>query len=102
MHLAFQIVFDDEAAAELEAFRAYDQKRIIDAVRDQLTHEPQVPTRNRKCLRGLEPEFQHIGPVWELRVGLFRVFFDVLEESNEVRVRAVRRKQTTDRTKDIT
>jgi hypothetical protein len=33
-----------------------------------------VPPRRRKCLIDLTPTFEHELPVWELRVGAFRVF----------------------------
>ncbi len=33
-----------------------------------------------------------VPPIWELRVGEFRIFYDVAEEERKVYVRAVRRK----------
>ena len=43
----------------------------MDAVDDHLRHQPDVPTRHRKRMRpnALAP--------WELRVGDYRVFYDV-------------------------
>ncbi len=50
----------------------------------------------------LTPSFDHELPVWELRVGPFRVFYDVQDEEQRVHVRAVRRKEPPQKTKDIT
>jgi mRNA-degrading endonuclease RelE of RelBE toxin-antitoxin system len=52
-------------------------------------------------LSDLTPSFEHELPVWELRVGEFRVFYDVAEEEKRVHIRAVRRKDTDKRTEDI-
>ncbi len=43
----------------------------MDAVDDQLRHQPDVPTRHRKRMRP-----NAVAP-WELRVGDYRVFYDV-------------------------
>ena len=40
-------------------------------------------------------------PIWELRVGAYRVFYDVDEDLNVVYVRAVREKPPDKRTEDI-
>ena len=42
-------------------------------------NEPDRQTRNRKILVGLVPPWEHIPPVWELRIGEYRVFYDVDE-----------------------
>lgn len=100
--MPYQILIQELAAEEVAALRRFDQKRILDAIEDQLSQQPTVPTRRRKCLVGLTPSFEHILPVWELRVGQWRVFYDVDEASAQVHVRSVRRKDPPQRTKDIT
>ena len=50
------------------------------------------PSRNRKELTGLVPPWEHVQPVWELRVGDHRVFYDAETEGRQVIVRAIRRK----------
>jgi len=40
-------------------------------------------------------------PIWELRVGRFRVFYDIAEEARVVLVRAVREKPPGKTTKEI-
>jgi mRNA-degrading endonuclease RelE of RelBE toxin-antitoxin system len=57
-----------------------------------LTKKPTTPTRRKKLLEGLVPPWDALRPVWQLRVGDFRVFYDVDEERQEVIVRAIRRK----------
>ena len=59
--------------------RAYDKRRIIEAVQTQLRHQPARETRNRKRLRPNE------SPEWEVRIAAFRVFYDVGEENEFVR-----------------
>jgi len=48
-----------------------------------LSNEPTVPTRNRKEMR------PNLIAVWELRIGDFRVYYDVDEEESIVYIRAV-------------
>ncbi|SRR5579883_1377963 len=99
--MRYEIVVHELALEELESFRAFDQRRILAEIREQLADQPSVPTRRRKSLIDLTPSFEHELPVWELRVGAFRVFYDVAEEKRLVHVRSVRRKQPRQRTEDI-
>jgi mRNA-degrading endonuclease RelE of RelBE toxin-antitoxin system len=99
--MAYEIVVHELAVEELAAIRSFDQRRLITEIREQLTDHPGVPTRRRKCLVDLEPAFEHETPVWELRVGDFRVFYDVQDDERRVHVRAVRRKESSQRTEDI-
>ena len=100
--MAFDVLIHELAAEELEALRVLDHRQILEAIEEHLTHQPNVPTRRRKCLSGLTPSFEHVPPVWELRVGSYRVFYDVEEATKQVHVRAVRRKDAPQRTEDIT
>jgi len=50
------------------------------------------PSRNRKELAGVIPPWDQSRPVWELRVGDYRVFYDVDVERAVVIVQAVCRK----------
>jgi mRNA-degrading endonuclease RelE of RelBE toxin-antitoxin system len=52
-----------------------------------LTHQPSTITRNRKALRD--------NPIarWELRIGEFRVFYELDEESRTVAIVAVGHKE---------
>jgi mRNA-degrading endonuclease RelE of RelBE toxin-antitoxin system len=99
--MPYEIVVHELAIRELKSIRAFDQRRILASIREQLADQPSVPTRRRKCLMDLTPSFEHELPVWELRVGAFRVFYDVAVEENRVHVRAVRHKHTEQPTEDI-
>lgn len=89
---AFDIQITDLATEELKDIRAFDRRRIVEEIDNQLTYEPTQATRNRKRLDAAVPDFEYVPPIWELRVGEFRVFYDVDEPALVVVVRAVRRK----------
>jgi mRNA-degrading endonuclease RelE of RelBE toxin-antitoxin system len=90
--VAFALRFSKSAADELDALRTFDARRILDAIRQHLADEPLVPSAARKEIRGADFSFENEPPVWQLRVGDFRVFYDVDTEVLEVRIRAIRRK----------
>ena len=70
-------------------------------IEKQLIYEPMRETRNRKMLRSLIPPWQHVEPVWELRIAQYRVFYDVNASASAVTIRAVRRKPPHKTTEDI-
>ena len=88
----YSIEYAEGVAEDLSDVRASERTRILDHIEAQLTHEPARQTRNRKMLVGLIPPWEHIQPVWELRAGDYRVFYDVDETALLVTVRAIRRK----------
>ena len=100
--MSYEIYIQELAADEIEMLRPFDQRRVVNDIESQLSHQPTVATRRRKCLVGLTPSFEHVLPVWELRVGDVRVFYDVDEQARRVYVRAVRPKRASEQTKDIT
>jgi mRNA-degrading endonuclease RelE of RelBE toxin-antitoxin system len=79
----------------------YYRNQILDEIEEQLTHEPTIKTRNRKRLENLIPPWQTVMSIWELRVGEYRVFYDVSLTESVVYVRAVRRKPRGTKTEDI-
>ncbi len=79
----FEIEFTSEAEQDLKSFRKHEQNEILDAIEVQLRYEPTVETRNRKRLRPNQTA------EWELRVGKFRVFYDVDEQGHVVSVEAI-------------
>ena len=74
---------------------------ILDEIDIQLSHEPVRETRNRKILVGLVPPWEHVPPVWELRIGEYRAFYDVDENEKAVMVRAIRHKPPHKTTEEI-
>jgi len=87
--MAFDIEFTQAAADHVRAYRKFEQQIILDAIEEQLGHEPTTGTRNRKRLG--ESEMAD----WELRAGIFRVFYDVVLEGDRqfVKIKAVGHKE---------
>jgi mRNA-degrading endonuclease RelE of RelBE toxin-antitoxin system len=79
----YEIEFTPSARKDLKALRKFEQQAIVDAIDDQLRFEPNVETTNRKPL---EPN--DIAD-WELRLGKYRVFYDVEEQVKIVAIQAV-------------
>ena len=97
----YEVEFSQGVEKDLKKIRVYDRNRILDAVEKELAHTPNVETRRRKMLVSLVPPFESVPPIWELRVGEYRVFYDVSEEEGKVYVRAVRRKPPHQTTEEI-
>lgn len=97
----YAIRFSEDIADDLQGMAPGQQRRILDAIDVQLSHEPGRPTRNRKILIGLNPKWEYNEPVWELRIGEYRVFYDVDEEESTVYVRAIRHKPPHKTTEEI-
>lgn len=91
--MPYEIRFADTAIGHLAGLTARERSTVIDAIENQLSHEPLVETRNRKLLRP--------NPIasWELRAGALRVFYDVATTevpagtASVVRVLAVGKKE---------
>ncbi len=81
--MAFEIEFTPEALADLKALKKNDQGYIVDAIEAQIRQEPAGRTRNRKRLRPNDVA------AWELRIGRFRVLYNVESESSIVSIEAV-------------
>src|SRR5262245_27744355 len=81
--MPFEIEFSTDAERHLKQFNARERKVILDTIEQQLSQQPNVPTRNRKLLRA--------NPLaaWELRVQDFRVFYNIDEEQVLVIVVAI-------------
>jgi mRNA-degrading endonuclease RelE of RelBE toxin-antitoxin system len=88
----FDIRFAHGALEDLKRLRAQDRARVVGEIERCLVEQPQEPSRNRKELTALVPPWEHVPPVWELRVDDYRVFYDVDAGARLVVVRAVRRK----------
>ena len=97
----YELRFSTDVEDDLKRVPVHDRRRILDAIETQLSYQPTVATRNRKILLGLTPAWEASPPIWELRVGSYRVFYDVDEDQNEVYVRAVREKPPHKRTEEI-
>jgi len=77
--MRFDIVLAPEAVADLKRLKADDRTAIRAALEIHLRHEPRKTSRSRiKRLRGLDR------PQFRLRVGEFRVFYDVADPIVEI------------------
>lgn len=90
-----------DVISDLKKLSAYHRNLVLEAIETRLSYEPASPTRNRKLLVNLIPPWDAVPPIWELRVGEYRVFYDVSEEEKIVYVRAIRKKPRGRRTEEI-
>lgn len=81
--MEYEIELSRIAVEALKSLRKYDQQSIRDALQEQLSETPNIATRNRKRLR------PNRLAEWELRVGKYRIFYDVDEEDGLVRIVAI-------------
>ena len=81
--MKFLIKIAESALDDLEWFKKYERVIIFDAIDSQLLYEPMVETRNRKLLR------DNIYSRWELRVGKYRIFYNVNENEHIVDITAI-------------
>ena len=79
--MPFEIEVTREAESDLDRIRPFYRRQILDALDLHLRHTPMRSSRARiKRLRSLE------SPDYRLRVGDFRVFYDVDETDQRVTV----------------
>jgi len=83
----FKINVTVGAEADLRWFRAYARRIILDGLEIHLRHQPSLGTRRIVALRP--------NPVagWELRLGDYRVLYDVDETERVVTVQVVGEKE---------
>ena len=84
----YDIIFSPEVSDHLNAIDAKFHSLILEKIDEQLQHEPNVETRNRKRLRAPAA----YSAEWEIRLGpqnRFRVLYDVGEDEFQVHVLAV-------------
>lgn len=79
----FRIAFTPSTLDDVQWFRKHDRKIVLDKIEEQLGNQPNVITRNRKKLRPNQVA------TWELRIGKFRVFYDVDIDRDAVEVKMV-------------
>jgi mRNA-degrading endonuclease RelE of RelBE toxin-antitoxin system len=71
--MPFQVTLTPRAEADLDYFRRFEQRTIVDAVRRFLRNDADLESQHRKRLRP-----NPVSP-WELRIGKYRVFYDVVD-----------------------
>lgn len=101
--MAFKIRIAVTAKFEIEELCTVEQRRVSDAIERQLLFQPEGLSRNRKRIdvTVADADFEFEPPLWELRVGDIRLFYDVDTEQKLVVIRAVRRKPPSKTTGEI-
>ena len=72
--MKFEVKFVPSADGDLDYYEAREQKIILNAIVEFLGVDANVETKRRKQLRS-----NPVAP-WELRIGDYRVFYEVREE----------------------
>lgn len=83
----YQVVLTHSARDDIERVRAYEKRAILDAIEAQLSFEPKQTSRSR-IKRLVQPAISQ----YRLRVGDYRVYYDVDDELGNVVVLQVYRK----------
>lgn len=79
--MTFEIILAPEADIDLRSIRAFHRSEILDAIDLHLQYTPTNLSRSRiKRLRGID------SPAYRLRVGEYRVYYDVNEDARRVSV----------------
>ena len=76
--MIYKIEITEDAKIDLSFFKVHERKTILRSVKEKLSYEPLKETKNRKKLRN-----NPVAP-WELRIGSYRVFYEV--DNNSVKV----------------
>jgi mRNA-degrading endonuclease RelE of RelBE toxin-antitoxin system len=97
----YEIRFAAGVERDLRRLKAFVRGRILDAIEEQLPYQATIPSRHRKLLINLVPPWVADPPIWELRVGDHRVFYDVADKEGIVYIRAIRVKRAGETTEDI-
>jgi mRNA-degrading endonuclease RelE of RelBE toxin-antitoxin system len=84
--MKLQIIWTPSASEDLRHFRVYEQRAIVDAVLNYLGTDANAENRRRRKLRP-----NPLAP-WELRIGHYRVFYEI-ENMSFVKVVAVGQKE---------
>jgi mRNA-degrading endonuclease RelE of RelBE toxin-antitoxin system len=97
----YQVEIVPEAVEELLEVPVFHRRVLQKLIESKLPVEPTRASRNCKKLEPLVTQFVYEPPLWALRAGEWRIFFDVDEEERKVTIRAIRKKPRGKRTEEI-
>jgi mRNA-degrading endonuclease RelE of RelBE toxin-antitoxin system len=83
----YNIEYTEVSIQDLRSFKKHEQTAILDGIERRLCHEPTVATRHRKRLR------PNSTAKWELRLGDFRVLYDVETQVQIVEIKRIGEKR---------
>jgi hypothetical protein len=72
--MAFEIIVHEAAVEELEAWRVFDQRKLVAAIGEQLSFQPTVTTGRRKCLGSLAAALKMFHPFGNSALAIFEYF----------------------------
>jgi mRNA-degrading endonuclease RelE of RelBE toxin-antitoxin system len=97
MHKAggrYFLEWDPRAERDVDELRVFDARQIVAAIGD-LQYEAETRTRQRKPLRNVIPSVPDAS--WEVRVGEYRVFYEVRKDQTVRVLRVILKgRRTTD------
>ena len=76
--LRYRVEYSSEVIGHLRVLTTRQQVTVLGQVDTQLAHQPHVETRNRKPMRP-----NPVAP-WELRIGEFRVYYQVRDNPERI------------------
>lgn len=77
--MPFQLIYSNKARSAIKSLRAFERQQIVTAVETHLRYQPTNTSRSR-----IKKMTQPFWSQYRLRVGDYRVYFDVDEASNTV------------------
>ena len=84
----YTVEFTINAEADLKWFSRRERNIILDGIKSNLVYEPTIITRNRHPCRDDGTKIAD----WELRIGAYRVYYDVDENVRIVSVERIGKK----------
>ncbi len=84
--MVYEIEYTVQAQNDLAWLKKHEQVVVVSTIEEQLSHQPVVETHNRKRLR------ENDVAEWELRVGVFRVLYNVDEVVRIVEIQRIAKK----------
>ena len=79
----FEVKLTTSALRDIASLNKREHRIILDGIDGQLGNDPHVETRNRKRLRPNRTS------EWEVRIGKYRVFYDVRPNERLVEVKVI-------------
>lgn len=79
----YEIELSGNAVKDLEYFKKFERNVIVTGIEKNLIYEPSDETKNRKTLRPNDLA------TWELRIDMYRVFYNIVKEEQKVQIVAI-------------
>ncbi len=83
----YEIIYTQASLADLKWFKKHEQVQIIDAINTHLKYQPDRETRNLKRMKS------NLYAQWELRIGNFRILYNIEQEVQIVEIQRLGEKQ---------